>query len=141
MFGVDTIAEHTDMVKRYGFAWFGKFGTGMKGTRADQIRSQLAEGVPTHLYLWKAGEVSHQATILGVVCGRKNALALAPEPSRVPKYYQDIGCSLWLKIKDIRPIRPAALKSLRLASSPAFRPDLSTTCGLIYVTKALARDG
>jgi hypothetical protein len=140
LFGVDTMAEHIAIEKRHGYVWLGKFGVGASKDRIDRVRAQLKDGTPTSLYLCSHMQITHEARILDIVGGGRANLRLAPEPSRVPKYYRDIGCAIWFKISGIRKARHAVLRRLRLANDTTSIPRLRTTQSLIMVVRARKRD-
>jgi hypothetical protein len=140
LFKVNTVAEHAALDRKYGYVWLGKFGVGASQARIDQLKAQLTKKQPSTLYLCNHKAITHEARILDVVGGGVRNLRVAPEPSRVPKYYRDIGCAIWFKVSRIRKARPESLRVLRLANDPTSIPRLNTTQSLIMVVRARKRD-
>jgi hypothetical protein len=52
MFDVgDVIAKHTEVVNKHGAVWFGKLGGTLSLSRIEWLNKQIAQKIPTHLYL------------------------------------------------------------------------------------------
>ena len=140
LFGVDTMAEHIAIAKKHGYVWFGKFGVGASRERIDRVKAQIKNGTPTSLYLSSHMQITHEARVLDIVGGGRANLRVAPETSRVPKYYRNVGCAIWFKVSGIRKARPEVLRTLRLANDTTSIPRLRTTQSLIYVVRRRKSD-
>jgi hypothetical protein len=140
LFKVDTVAEHAALDRKHGYVWLGEFGVGASQSRIDQLKAQLAKKQPSTLFLCNHLAITNEARILDVVGGGARKLRVAPEPSRVPKYYRNIGCAVWFKVSGIRKARPEVLRTLRLANDTTSIPRLRTTQSLIMVVRARKRD-
>ena len=140
LFGVDTMAEHIAIEKKHGYVWLGKFGVGASKERIDRVKAQIKGGTPTSLYLSSRMQITHEARVLDIVGGGRANLRVAPEPSRVPKYYRNVGCAIWFKVSGIRKARPEVLRTLRLANDTTSIPRLRTAQSLIMVVRPRKRD-
>lgn len=49
--GTNTIAEHRKTLAEHGNVWFGKIGRGLGNSTIEALNTQIAESVPTYLYL------------------------------------------------------------------------------------------
>ena len=85
-------------------------------------------------------QITHEARVLDIVGGGRANLRVAPETSRVPKYYRNVGCAIWFKVSGIRKARPEVLRTLRLANDTTSIPRLRTTQSLIYVVRRRKSD-
>lgn len=85
-----TIEEHRRVIEKYGFAWFGKFGSPIAAKVAEEIML-LAD---PRILLIKSGGAERYWACIGEIS------RTPPPKEHVPNYYQhlrnDIQC--WLKV-------------------------------------------
>ena len=120
LFGVgDVVARHNDVVGKHGAVWFGKLGSPFSFSRIELLNKQIAESVPTFLYLvqgnWKKPSVC-----------RAELFAVTRElPTRerklVPAYYAKLGLleymRAWMKIGEIVSAETSVLNDFRAMTS------------------------
>jgi 5-methylcytosine-specific restriction protein B len=92
-----TVELHRAVAAAKGSVWWGKFGSVNRTIgkhKLQQLRSQLAEGVPTFAFLYGGGTVTRT---------RLHELALDPDSvdeDRMPDYYGKEECSMFFRLAD-----------------------------------------
>jgi len=92
-----TVELHRAVAAAKGSVWWGKFGTVNRTIgkhKLQQLRSQLADGVPTFAFLYGGGTVTRT---------RLQELTLDPEvvdEDRMPDYYGKEECSMFFRLDD-----------------------------------------
>jgi 5-methylcytosine-specific restriction protein B len=112
-----TIDQHTAVVRSKGAVWWGKFGnpgtTAISDARLTAVRRQLQDGVETHCYLYRKGEVwrTHLEDITADPAQVEDAL--------LPGYYEKSLCNLFVRLRDFQRLEPDwPLEHLILATNP-----------------------
>jgi hypothetical protein len=100
-------------VRAKGAVWWAKFGapgtTAISDTRLTVIRRQLHDGLETHCYLYRKGEV-----------WRTTLEDITSDPAQVqeellPGYYDTSECNLFVRLRDFQQLEPDwALEHLTL---------------------------
>lgn len=91
-----TVEEHRDALREHGEVWWGSFGRGIGTHTLQTIRGQLSSGVETRVYLYE------QETYRWYIARLKDVVDEKPEDaSRVPSYYRDQDCAVYLKLTGI----------------------------------------
>ncbi len=120
LFGVgNVVAKHNDVVGKHGAVWFGKLGSPFSFSRIELLNTQIAESVPTFLYLvqgnWKKPSVC-RAELLAVTRELP-----AKERKLVPAYYSKLGLleymRAWMKVGEIVPVETSVLNDFRAMTS------------------------
>jgi AAA+ ATPase superfamily predicted ATPase len=111
-----TVELHRAVAKAKGSVWWGKFGNVNRTIgkhKLQQLRSQLAEGIPTFAFLYGGGTVT-----------KTRLLEVALDPDRVdedrlPGYYGKSECSMFFRLAEFEDL-PAdwLLNRVVLASEP-----------------------
>lgn len=114
----NTIGLHKEIADQTGSVWWGRFGqpgsSGMGKERLADLRRQLEAEVPTHVYLYRAGEV-----------WRCNLHSISNDADdidsdRLPSYYSASECNLFAEISDFQILSPDwPADHLLLATNPA----------------------
>jgi MoxR-like ATPase len=113
----NTITEHRELAEARGAVWWGKIGnqgrSPLSEANLETLRQQIAAGVPTHVYLYRAGELWRtdlQQVQLEVP---------ADERDLIPQYYSpSTSHHLWLRLTNFVSLpASAAATGLVLASS------------------------
>jgi hypothetical protein len=112
-----TIEEHRAVVRSKGAVWWGKFGTpgttAISDARLNVIRRQLHDGIETHCYLYRKGEV-----------WRTTLEEVTTDPAQVqeellPGYYDTSLCNLFVRLRDFQQLAPDwPLEHLTLVTNP-----------------------
>lgn len=97
----ETIRLHRDVVDEHGSVWWGKKGdpsgkAAMSKGRYDEFQQRLDSGVPTFVFLYRAGE-TWRARMLALRKDRPDAAEL------IPSYYRDDldQHHLWVRLADL----------------------------------------
>lgn len=132
--GVDTYAEHLAILNRRHKVWWAKWGMGIGHWAADVANWQIANGIPTRLYLLFANDMRYVANLGRVIAGGPKERFEAPEPSLVPAYYRTMSCGVWFLVTSLQ----ANTKPPRLVKylDPSEPPNFFGQRGLFYVTPA-----
>ncbi len=100
-----TIDMHREVADEHGEVWWAKIGdpsgrAAVAAKRLRRLRDQLAEQVPTFVYLHRTGEI-WRARLLEIRVERPD-----DESDLIPEYYRDeVGKHhLWLKLADFEPL-------------------------------------
>ena len=94
----DVIAAHNELLVRHATVAFGKFGKPLSETIIDILSEQIAEQIPTYLYLVrkvKVGFESYRAPLSDVVAATRSVNVDALSPA-----YKDANVSTWLVVSD-----------------------------------------
>ena len=112
-----TIEEHRAVVRSKGAVWWGKFGTpgttAISDARLNVIKRQLHDGIETHCYLYRKGEV-----------WRTTLEEITTDPAQVqeellPGYYETSLCNLFVRLRDFQQLEPDwPLAHLTLVTNP-----------------------
>jgi hypothetical protein len=114
-----TVAAHRDVIATHGKVLFAKIGKELSPLLISQLQRQLAEGVPTLLFLatfdgWKAPFAFYQCELAAVY------EAASPKLLRyVPRYLKDQVNSVgtWLEVTSIRRVAPDEIKQIYILTS------------------------
>jgi len=130
-----TIDLHREIADRRGSVWWGKIGdpdgrSAMSGTYLDHFREQLRESTPTHVYLYRAGDL-WRADLVEITADES-----AIDRSMVPQYYGSTQHNLWVKNTNFTSL-PADWPLTNLApaggSSQGMEASLNSRASLLYV--------
>jgi MoxR-like ATPase len=112
-----TIEDHRAVVRAKGAVWWAKFGTpgttAISDARLTVIRRQVHDGIETHCYLYRKGEV-----------WRTTLEEITTDPAQVqaellPGYYDTSECNLFVRLRDFQQLEPDwPLEHLTLVTNP-----------------------
>ncbi len=115
-----TIQAHINIIKQYGYAWFGKFGLPISSATCENIRNQNQKRRPIFLFLMKGQDLE---LVVAELLDAKRALPYE-DLMRVPEYYRNnkYRARSYFKIRDLWKVDVNVLRGFRVASSgkPAF---------------------
>ena len=111
------IEKHRELAEKTGSVWWGKLDRGgsyrMGERNFTQIQDQLKSHIPTHVILYRRGEVWR--TNLEEITSAKDEV----DDARLPSYYKREDCSLFARISDFQQMPDDwATRSLIMASNP-----------------------
>jgi hypothetical protein len=132
--GFDTIKEHVSILERRRRVWMGKFGLGISRHILEVAQQQIAEGIPTWVYLSGQGKTRFRGRLADIQGGGVKAELLSPDKRITPRYYSSKPCSVWFQLDAIEECVPKDLQILRLYNTPGFAPSFTSMRGLMYVT-------
>ena len=132
---IDTIKEHKEILDKYGFVWWGKFGTGISINSINKMMDQINNNQPTYLYLSKGCKILYFSQIVEVLGFGGYKKTRPKDTSAVPLYYRDEFCSSWFKLKNIKKFPEANTGKLVSFSNTSKKPNLTGRQGIIYVTQ------
>jgi hypothetical protein len=120
LFSVGEVTEkHNEVVSKFGYVWFGKFGNTISESRIEMLNQQITKGIPTYIYLVKGNRKKstfYQADLLGIARQLPNG-----EEKCFPEYYAQHDLvkfiKTWFKISQISPIESSALSKLKAVGS------------------------
>jgi hypothetical protein len=120
LFSVGAVTEkHNEVVSKFGFVWFGKFGNLISEQRIEMLNHQITKGIPTFIYLVKGNRKKstfYQADLLEIARQLPNG-----GEKHFPKYYIQYDLvrfiNTWFKISQITPVGSSALLKLKTVSS------------------------
>jgi hypothetical protein len=111
------LEEHHTIAESKGSVWWGKIGDpsrpALSLSNLQAFASQLQGGIPTHVYLYRPGELWR--TTLESITTDKNDV----DPALVPSYYDDSTTHhLWVKLREFKQLTAdRAAQHLTLASN------------------------
>ena len=112
----DTIEEHSDIIKKNGYVWWGKFGRKLGQQKVDSIMTTLSRNLDVFLYLFS--EDKCYKARLGFITNEINSV----NTKLIPSYYREFAnehCGTYFKITEIREADYAYnLQNLKLLSNP-----------------------
>ncbi|QRN82043.1 hypothetical protein JR338_06200 [Chloroflexota bacterium] len=114
----DVVALHNEVVEKKGSVWFGKMGQTISQIRIDKLTQQIAENIPTYLYLVKGNRkksTAYQAPLLSI------SRELPTDQALIPPYYTEKDIlqfmKVFMKIGKITKIEMKDLNKLQAVSS------------------------
>lgn len=115
----DVVEKHNEVSSKYGYVWFGKFGSAIAEKRIEMLHVQIAKKIPTYIYLVKGNRKKSTFYRSGLLEITKQLLK--SEEKRFPKYYIENELQqhikTWFKISQIVPIENSALSKLKAIGS------------------------
>jgi hypothetical protein len=112
----DTIEEHSDIIKKNGYVWWGKFGRKLGQQKVDSIMTTLSRNLDVFLYLFS--EDKCYKARLGFITNEINSV----NTKLIPSYYREFAnehCGTYFKITGIREADYSYnLQNLKLLSNP-----------------------
>jgi len=115
----DVVEKHNEVVSKYGYVWFGKFGSTISDTRITMLHNQIAKKTTTFIYLVKGNRKKstfYRANLLEVTKQLPKS-----EEKHFPKYYIENKLQkhiqTWFKITEIEPIEDSAMSKLKAIGS------------------------
>lgn len=120
MFDVgDVISNHNEIVKKHGAVWFGKLGGTLGLPRIELLNKQIAQKIPTFIYLVKGNRkksTPYKASVLAISRDFPKK-----EKTLIPPYYVEKKLlklmNAWVKIGHIEQVEMTDLKNLKAISS------------------------
>lgn len=115
----ETIPEHQKVISKSGAVWFGKLGRPVSINHVDKINKQIADGIPSFLYLVQRVGRNYETYCGTIVQITKNCPKDERELIPAYYYYKDIvdEIALWTKLSKIELVDQAALNKLVVATS------------------------
>lgn len=114
-----TIQHHRDVESQSGSVWWGKIGDPegrkpLSDPNLQLLRGQLGQGVPTHVYLYRAGE-AWRTDLLDITRNEDET-----DKALTPTYYGSEPHHLWVRLNNFVPLEADwPLENLVLNSDPA----------------------
>lgn len=124
-----TIALHQEIEQTHGSVWWGKIGdpegrAAMSDSSIERFRKQLEDGVQTHAYLYRSGEI-WRTDLLSITRDEAEV-----DSALVPAYYGSSPHNLWVQIQNFTALEPDwALHNLRPAGPRAEDSSMRTFLG------------
>lgn len=120
LFGVgDVVAKHNEVVLRNGYVWFGKMGSTLSVNRIEMLNLQIAQNIPTFIYLVKGNRkksTAYQAPLIGLAKQLSES-----ETNKIPEYYAEKELvqymKAWFKIGEIKPVEMSTMSNMRTLNS------------------------
>ena len=97
----DTIEEHSDIIKKNGYVWWGKFGRKLGQQKVDSIMTNLSRNLDVFLYLFS--EDKCYKARLGFITNEINSV----NTKLIPSYYQEVAnerCGTFFKITELKEV-------------------------------------
>ncbi len=114
----DVVARHNEIVEKEGSVWFGKMGQTISQIRIDKLNQQIAQDIPTYLYLVKGNRkksTPYQAPLLSI------SRELPTDQALIPPYYTEKDIlqfmKVFMKVGKITKIEMKDLNKLQAISS------------------------
>jgi 5-methylcytosine-specific restriction protein B len=112
-----TVDLHREVAQTRGSVWWGKLGDPKRSALSDLnlalIRSQVRSGVPTYVYLYRAGE-TWRASLMDISKDRSDV-----NPELIPEYYSEGPHHLWVQLTDFEQLDGDwPLQNLTLLADP-----------------------
>ncbi len=131
----NTIAEHRAVVEAHGSVWWGKIGNPERSPMSDAnlqtLRNQIAAGIPTHVYLYRPGELWR--TDLQEI----KLQVPAEERELIPDYYSPATSHhLWVKLSNFVDLPASAAVTDLVLASTGKPPNFSGQSSLFLVREA-----
>lgn len=115
---LDTIASHSEVIRRFGVVWFGKIGQPLSAKNIKIFNNQIEAGVRTYLYLLKGRSTGD------IFCSRVVHMCRDlpdNEEHLIPDYYAEREISkhinLWIKVSEISSAPVSILSQLKVATT------------------------
>lgn len=106
---IDTVAEHSQVIKDFGYVDFGILGKGVSLERAEMLNQQRKSGHQTHLYLVGSSTTGLQT----FKCSFDEITKEPKQNSKHPEYYSDLGpMTSWIRILSIEEVGKSVLSDL-----------------------------
>jgi hypothetical protein len=116
--GVETIKAHQDLIDLHGSVWLGKIGRPLSNANIRSLNQQIADGIPTYLYLTKrvgAGDYECHSGLM------QELTTSSPNKELIPKYYEENNIpwmvKLWVKFSELKVIKKSELAEFKIAST------------------------
>ena len=112
----DTIEEHIELIKKYGYVWWGKFGRKLGQQKVDSTITNLSRNLDVFLYLFSENK-----------CFKAKLAFITNEiddinKEHIPSYYRQVAdeyCGTYFKITEIQEADYSHyLQNLILLSNP-----------------------
>jgi len=120
MFDVgDVVSNHNEVADKHGAVWFGKLGGTLSLSRIEWLNKQIAQKIPTYLYLVKGNRKKSTPYKAGILAVSRDF----PKKEKVliPPYYGEKKLlkhmNAWVKVGHIEQLEMSDLKSLKAISS------------------------
>jgi hypothetical protein len=120
------VGRHKAVSDELGAVWWGRFGesgSGIGARNLAQLQSQLDASIPTHVYLYRRGEVWR--TVLHEITTDRERI----ERDRLPSYYEPSECNLFVLISEFEEVLPPDWIESHLVK--ASDPDPEKTVGVL----------
>jgi len=116
-----TIGLHNEIIREYGYCWWGWWKKPIEDVPTDLFERILAEGGKT-IYLLDCGNyLFYRAHLTGVKIAPSEEGSPTPELERTPSYYTHLRLVVWLKFASIQAIDEKVIKQFKYASFPTWR--------------------
>ena len=115
----DVISLHNQIVDEHGAVWFGKLGGTLSLSRIEMLNKQIAQKIPTYIYLVKGNRKKSTPYKAGIVAVSRDFPK--KEKALIPPYYVEKKLlkfmNAWVKIGHIEQVEMADLKNLKTINS------------------------
>ncbi len=115
----DVVVKHNEVFYQKGYVWFGKMGQTISQTRMDLLNRQIAQSIPTFVYLVKGNRKKstfYRADLIAIT----KELPIGEEVA-IPSYYQNNNLlqymKTWVRISEIVAIEISVISHLQAIGS------------------------